>query len=155
VLEHAVELYATLVGVVFAVAGVWMGQQWRARAESHPTPTPRGRGAVDGVSAVGDGGPTTPDLAPDVPSVSPDVPSISPGVPFVPDSAQVAALGLTPREMEILALVADGLATAEIAERAGVSVNTVKTHVARVLRKLGAERRTQAVLHARALGLVP
>lgn len=74
---------------------------------------------------------------------------------FVRDDGQVAALGLTPRELEILSLMAEGLSNREIAERAFVSENTVKTHAGRVLDKLGAARRTQAVQRARELRVVP
>lgn len=73
---------------------------------------------------------------------------------FVRDEAQVAALGLTPRELEILERMADGLSNREIAEWASVSENTVKTHASRVLDKLGAARRTQAVQRAKALRLI-
>ncbi len=74
---------------------------------------------------------------------------------FVRDEAQVRALGLTARELEILAWMAEGLSNREIAERAFVSENTVKTHASRVLDKLGAARRTQAIQRARELRLVP
>jgi DNA-binding NarL/FixJ family response regulator len=66
-------------------------------------------------------------------------------VPFVPDTARIEALGLTPRELEVLQLIAEGLSTKDMARRLFVSENTVKTHTARVLDKLGANRRTQAV----------
>ncbi|MCW5827510.1 MAG: response regulator transcription factor [Gemmatimonadaceae bacterium] len=75
-------------------------------------------------------------------------------VNFVRDEAQVAALGLTPRELEILELMAAGLSNREIAERAFVSENTVKTHASRVLDKLGAARRTQAIQRAKELRLI-
>ena len=64
-------------------------------------------------------------------------------------------VGLTPRETEILGLIAQGLSNREIAERLFVSQNTVKTHSARVFMKLGAKRRTQAVHIAKAAGLIP
>jgi DNA-binding CsgD family transcriptional regulator len=73
---------------------------------------------------------------------------------FVRDDAQVAALGLTPRELEILQFMAAGLSNKEIAERAFVSENTVKTHASRVLEKLGAARRTQAIQRAKELRLI-
>lgn len=73
---------------------------------------------------------------------------------FVRDESQVAAMGLTPRELEILEFMAAGLSNREIAERAFVSENTVKTHAGRVLDKLGAARRTQAIQRAKELRLI-
>lgn len=74
---------------------------------------------------------------------------------FVRDDAKVASLGLTPRELEILGLIALGLSTREIAERVFVSENTVKTHSSRVFDKLGARRRTQAVQRGKELRIIP
>src|SRR4051812_10369076 len=67
-----------------------------------------------------------------------------PATPFVRDAAQVERLGVTPRELEILELIAEGLSNREIAEKVFVSENTVKTHSSRLFDKLGARRRTQA-----------
>jgi ATP/maltotriose-dependent transcriptional regulator MalT len=61
---------------------------------------------------------------------------------------------LTGRELEVLGLVAAGLANREIADDRVVVVDTVKKHVSHVLRKLSADNRTQAVARARALGLL-
>jgi NarL family two-component system response regulator LiaR len=75
--------------------------------------------------------------------------------PFERDERKVTQLGLTPRELETLEAVAAGLSTREIAERFGVSENTVKTHTTRVFDKLGAQRRTQAVQLAKEARLIP
>jgi DNA-binding CsgD family transcriptional regulator len=76
-------------------------------------------------------------------------------VEFVRDRDKVAALGITPRELEVLELIAQGLSNKEIAERVFVSENTVKTHSSRVFDKLGARRRTQAVQLGKDLRLIP
>jgi DNA-binding CsgD family transcriptional regulator len=77
------------------------------------------------------------------------------GEPFVPDDRKREDLGITRREMEILALVAQGMSNREIAGRLFVSENTVKTHCSRAFDKLGARRRTQAVQLGKELGLLP
>jgi DNA-binding NarL/FixJ family response regulator len=56
--------------------------------------------------------------------------------------------GLSPREGEVLALVAEGLSNAEIAERLFISRVTVKTHINQILRKTGCRDRPQAILYA-------
>ena len=77
-----------------------------------------------------------------------------PLAPFAPDTAKIAALGITPRELEVLQLIAEGLSNKEMAERLFVSENTVKTHTSRVFDKLGASRRTQAVQLAKSQRLI-
>ena len=74
---------------------------------------------------------------------------------FVRDEQKLETLGITPRELEILELIAQGLSNKEIAARAFVSENTVKTHSSRLFDKLGARRRTQAVQLGQAAGLLP
>jgi len=61
---------------------------------------------------------------------------------------------LTEREREVLELISDGVPTAVMAQRLGVSVNTVRTHVRSVLHKLGVHHRTKAAHAAVELGLV-
>lgn len=61
---------------------------------------------------------------------------------------------LTARERQALGLLADGASTAEVAERLGVAVNTARNHVQRVLEKLGARSKLEAVAIARREGLL-
>lgn len=63
-------------------------------------------------------------------------------------------LNITPREYEVLQYIAEGLSNQEIAGRLFVSLNTVKTHTSNLFSKLDAQRRTQAVQKAQALGLL-
>ena len=129
VVEHSLEIYGGVVAAVFAGLGIWLGLKLT---------TPRERVVVREVP------------------VPVEVPVAVPaGGPFVRDAARVEALGLTPRELEILELIAQGLSTREMAERVGVSENTVKTHASRVFDKLGARRRTQAVQIGKAERLIP
>ena len=75
--------------------------------------------------------------------------------PFAPNQAAIRSLGLSAREVEVLATMAAGDSNKEIARRLGISPNTVKTHVARVCDKLGVQRRGQAVEKARFLAVIP
>ena len=71
-------------------------------------------------------------------------------------AARAEALdALSPREREIFAAVADGLSNAEIAAREFVGETTVKSHVGRILAKLGLRDRVQVVLYAHDNGLLP
>jgi DNA-binding NarL/FixJ family response regulator len=77
------------------------------------------------------------------------------GESFRPEQSKCEALGITPRELETLELIAQGLSNREIAEKLFVSENTVKTHSSRVFDKLGAKGRTQAVQLGKELRLIP
>ena len=74
---------------------------------------------------------------------------------FRRNEAAIRSLGLSPRECEILALLASGQSNKEMARTLGISPNTIKTHVARVYEKLGVARRVQAIEKARWLALIP
>ncbi len=125
VLEHSLEIYGGLVAAVFAAVGIWLGKKFTRRSV-----VVREQVVVREVV----------------------VPA---STNFERDEGQFQSLGLTPRELEILELIAEGLSTREIAERAHVSENTVKTHSSRVFDKLGARRRTQAVQRGKELRLIP
>lgn len=73
----------------------------------------------------------------------------SPEAPSVPDVGE-----LTPRETEVLRLVGNGLGNAEIAARFVLSEDTVKTHVKRIMSKLGLSSRAQAVVVAYESGMI-
>jgi DNA-binding CsgD family transcriptional regulator len=84
-----------------------------------------------------------------------EVPVAAVDRPFAVDEERVRALGITPRELEILQHIARGMSTREIAEALFVSENTVKTHASRLFDKLGVNRRMKAVEAGRTLGLIP
>jgi DNA-binding CsgD family transcriptional regulator len=79
----------------------------------------------------------------------------SPAAPFVPNTRAQETLGISARELEVLALLAAGGSNKEIARRLAVSPNTVKTHVTKLFAKLEASRRTEAIQRARELGILP
>ena len=134
VIEHSVELYSALVAILFAAFGIWLGLRITRRRES-VSQTVRETIVVKEV------------LVPQAPAQAQS--------PFAPNTLHQQTLGITTRELEILALVARGFSNREIATQLFVSENTVKTHCARTFDKLGAARRTQAVLRGKELGLLP
>jgi DNA-binding CsgD family transcriptional regulator len=125
VIEHSIEIYAGLTAATFAVLGIWLGRKLTGT---------RQRIVVKEVQ----------------------IPVLMPaGEPFSADEKKRDDLGITRRELEILELIAQGMSNREIAEKLFVSENTVKTHSSRVLNKLGAKRRTQAVQLGKEFGLLP
>jgi DNA-binding NarL/FixJ family response regulator len=70
------------------------------------------------------------------------------------DSADEIAENLTPREVEVLGMLAEGLGNREIASRLGISDHTVKFHISSILDKLNASSRTEAVTLGIRLGLI-
>jgi DNA-binding CsgD family transcriptional regulator len=100
-------------------------------------------GAVPGLRLVGPGAPAD--------AVLSDAGLLS-GSTVTPDGADAA--GLTPREREVLALLGEGVSNRAIAERLGISVHTAKFHVGRLIDKLDATGRTDAVAHAARTGVL-
>ena len=74
---------------------------------------------------------------------------------FTTNEEELAKLGLSKRELEVLQLIAEGLSNQEIAARLFVSLNTIKTHSSRIFEKLDVKRRTQAIEKAKRLNLIP
>ena len=75
--------------------------------------------------------------------------------PAAPDYSRAEAIGISKREFEVLEQLAAGLSNKEIADTLFVSESTVKTHVSNLLLKLDAKRRTQAVVRAKELRILP
>ena len=65
------------------------------------------------------------------------------------------SFGLSPREFEVLELIAKGHSYQEIADKLSVSLSTIKTHASNIFSKMDVQRRTQAVMLAQKKGLLP
>ena len=81
-------------------------------------------------------------------------PSPDEGIAAVAADASPSEAVLTPREREVLALLAEGASNKAIARRLGISVHTAKFHVGSLLDKLDATGRTDAVTHAARRGVI-
>jgi DNA-binding CsgD family transcriptional regulator len=127
VIEHSFEIYGGLIAATFAVLGIWLGLRLTGTRQRI--------------------------VVKEVPAPVPE--PVSSSVAFVANERKREDLGITRRELEILELVAQGMSNREIAAKLYVSENTVKTHCGRAFDKLGARRRTQAVLLGKQLGLLP
>ena len=126
VVEHSLEIYGGLVAALFSGLGIWLGL----------TLTRKKTQVQIGV-------------------IQQQQPEASGNGSFQADARRMSELGITPRELEILGLIAAGLSNREIAGRLFVSENTVKTHSSRLFDKLGARRRTQAVQLGKEARLIP
>jgi DNA-binding CsgD family transcriptional regulator len=128
IIGHSVEIYVALVAILFATFGIWLGLRIARRRQPTREVVVREALVPAGVTSL---------------------------EPFTPNTANQQAVGITARELEILALIARGFSNREIAAQLFVSENTVKTHCARAFEKLGAARRTQAVQRCKELGFLP
>ena len=79
---------------------------------------------------------------------------IADAVIVLPRDKSDADVALTPRELEVLALIAEGASNKEIARKLAISVHTVKFHIASLLDKLDADGRTEAVAQAARVGVI-
>jgi DNA-binding CsgD family transcriptional regulator len=125
VVEHSVAIYGGLIAALFAGLGVWLGLTL-TRKEIVKEPVI----VVKEVRVAAD-------------------------TPFAVNEDRRRELAITPRELEILGLLAQGLSAKEMAAALFVSENTVKTHTARLFDKLGVNRRIKAVEAGRTCGLIP
>lgn len=129
IIDHSEELYQGVLALLFTLLGVWLATKLI---------TPQKETVVVEKEVYV----TVPqDLHDDSSAIA-------------PPEGNVEQPGISPREMEVLALMAQGLSNGEIAERLYVSLNTVKTHTSNIFNKLDVKRRTQAVDKGRKLGLV-
>ena len=74
---------------------------------------------------------------------------------FILNEPEFTRLGLSKRELEVLQLMSEGFSNQEIAGRLFLSLNTIKTHAARLFEKMDVKRRTQAIEKAKRLSLIP
>jgi DNA-binding CsgD family transcriptional regulator len=125
VIEHSLEIYSALIAATFAILGIWLGLKLTRKQTV---------------------------VVKEILVPANEVPAYE---PFIPNQQKRADLSITPRELEVLELIARGMSNREIAAKLYVSENTVKTHSSRVFDKLGARRRTQAVQLAKEFGLLP
>lgn len=123
--DHAFEIYAAAIAVIFTGLGIWLALKL-----------------------------SKPKVKVETVVVEKEVFITSPGE-FVFNEKEMANLGLSKRELEVLQLMAEGLSNDEIASRLFVSLNTIKTHTSKLFEKLDVKRRTQAVEKAKRLSLIP
>ena len=121
IIDHAFEIYAGAIAVIFTGLGIWLAIKLT---------TPKVKTVIIEKQVF-----TNTD--------------------FVLNQDELNRLRLSPRELEVLQLIADGLSNQQIAGRLFVSLNTIKTHTANLFLKLEVERRTQAIKKAKRLSLIP
>lgn len=78
-----------------------------------------------------------------------------PQAEFARNDKAIETLGLSARELEVLQQLANGAPNKIIARKLEISPNTVKTHISRVIEKLGAQNRTEAIAKAREISILP
>jgi DNA-binding CsgD family transcriptional regulator len=128
ILDHAMEIYITGIAIMFTILGVWL-----AKKLSRPKTK----------------------IITETVVVEKQVPVYRDRGSFSPDKEMIDTLGLSQRELEVLALMAEGASNQEIADRLFVSLNTIKTHSSRMFEKLDVKRRTQAIEKAKRFNIIP
>jgi two-component system, NarL family, response regulator LiaR len=122
--QHSFEIYAGLIALVFTALGIWLAGKLTA---------PKIRTVI---------------IEKEIQA------TIQDDYSELLRAEEIARTGLSKRELDVLEQMAQGLSNQEIAEKLHVSLNTIKTHTARILEKLEASRRTQAVDIARKRGII-
>jgi DNA-binding CsgD family transcriptional regulator len=127
IIDHALEIYVGAIALIFTGLGIWLALKL-ARPKVHTV-------VVEKEVYI--------------------TPMNGPNANVTTNEEELAKLGLSKRELEVLQLIADGLSNQEIAARLFVSLNTIKTHSSRIFEKLDVKRRTQAIEKAKRLNLIP
>ncbi len=140
IINHSLELYGGCLALIFTILGIYAGN--RITQRRHVVVERTVEKTIEKTVYV-------PQPVEVLVAVS------APAAGQAPDGRLMEKLGISNREYEILQLLAQGCSNQEIADRAFVSVSTVKTHISNLFMKLDVSRRTQAVNKARELGLVP
>lgn len=122
IMEHAFEIYAGSIALLFTVLGIWLALKLTRRK----------------VETI---------------VVEKEI-IVRREDPFIRNEKELASLGISKRELEVLQLMSEGLSNNEIAERLFVSLNTIKTHSSNLFVKLDVKRRTQAIEKGRKLLLI-
>ena len=122
--QHSFEIYAGIIALVFTALGIWLAGKLTA---------PKIRTVI---------------IEKEIQA------TIQDDYSELLRAEEIARTGLSKRELDVLEQMAQGLSNQEIAEKLHVSLNTIKTHTARILEKLEASRRTQAVDIARKRGIL-
>ena len=111
--ELSIEVYMTIIAIMFSALGIWIGLQFMKKRKQEA------------------------DLA-----------------DLEVDDSVIEELNISPREYEVLKLIAEGYSNQEIADRLFVTLSTVKTHSSSLFSKLDVKRRTQAIQKAKELKIV-
>ena len=141
IFDHAIEVYSGALAILFTALGIWLALKLaRPKVETV---------VVEKEIIVTREVITDPAIATSI-STTGTRPATDPAIA----EKELARLGLSGREREVLQLMADGLSNQEIAARLFVSLNTIKTHSSKIFEKLDVRRRTQAVEMARRLNII-
>ena len=136
ILDHAVQIYSGAIAIVFTGLGIWLALKL-ARPKVKTIVVEK-EVIISREPAAAVSGPAGP---------------VNEAAGII-NEKEIARLGLSARELEVLQGMAEGLSNQEIAGRLFLSLNTIKTHSSNIFEKLDVRRRTQAVEQARKLNII-